>query len=486
MREAEDAYASGEHAHAALACERILERAPSHSPALHLLGCICAVRGDRGAALNLLHRAVSLQADEPAYHFSLGCTLNAADEAAECYRRVLALAPGHAGAHLNLGCYLQARAEAGALEQGCFAEALAHFRAAAQAAPMHPDPWLNLGYALAQQRAYEEAERHYDRALGLDPRLALARFNRAMVLLAQGKFRQGWEDYEARWEASGFARPALPGPAWSGESPQGKTLLLYTEQGFGDAIQFVRYAKLLTDAGARVVVRCPATLKRLLGSAAGVAQASAYDEELPEYDAHCPLLSLPRLLRSVAEAIPAPVPYICVPDALAEEWRQRLGGASGAVVRVGLAWASRSRFPGAARKSIPTDRLAALRGLRGVEFFSLQVGGPDDAPAAGLEMRGLGGELHDFADTSAAIAALDLVISVDTAVAHLAGAMGKPTWTLLPFVPDWRWEHATAQSPWYPTMRLYRQDTRDDWSTVLSRVAADLQDGGFGPATCQT
>ncbi len=467
-------------------CRAILEEDPDHAHALYLLGEIAALRGHNDEAAGLIRRAISIEDGEPRFHYALGCVLGAAGDARgaeESYRKAIVLSPGHASARVNLGCLLQARGEAEAGAPGRAGEgaerdleaAAAQFTAAAEAAPDFPDAWINLGYARAQQRRLADAQRCYDRALAIDPELAHARFNRAMVLLGQGRLIEGWDDYEWRWQASGFPRPAPPPPEWDGSSLEGKTILLYTEQGFGDAIQFIRYAKPVAALGARVIVRCPPELQALFRGAPGVAQAVTPAEPAPAFDVQCALLGLPRLLRTSADTIPAEVPYLCAAGAGLGDARPGL--------KVGLVWASQSLFPGAAQKSVPLAALAALHGVPGVNFYSLQAGEAGRqafGSAAPIAMRDLASGLKNFADTAAFIAGLDLTISVDTAVAHLAGAMGKPVWTLLPYAADWRWEPDGERNRWYPSMRLFRQRRRGDWAEVLQRVAAALRRAAGG------
>ena len=460
-------------------CGEILDEEPDYAPALCLLGEMASARGDHDAAAGLLQRAVAIAGDRPHHHYALGCVLGARGDlggAEKCYRGVLALAPGHAPAHINLGCILQAQGEsgagamgpAGALATRQLEEALRHFRAATELAPASPDGWINMGYALAHQRLPDEARQAYDRAIALEPDNAHARLNRAMALLALGRWPEAWEDYEWRWPATGFPRPVLDRPEWDGSSLARKTILLYTEQGYGDAIQFVRYAPVLAERGARVVLRCQPELAAIFSTVPGVAEVVSALQPAPEHDVHCSLLGVPRLVGTTFDSIPGGIPYLSAasPDP----------GGEGKV-RVGLVWASQSLFPGAALKSVPLDALAPLGRVAGVEFCSLQMGaaGNEHARArAPIALRDMTARVRNFADTAALVAGLDLTISVDTAVAHLAGAMGAPVWTLLPYAADWRWEPDGPSSRWYPGMRLFRQQRPGDWGEVMERVADQL------------
>jgi hypothetical protein len=266
-------------------------------------------------------------------------------------------------------------------------------------------------------------------------------------------------------------------PRWQGEALGGRTILLDAEQGFGDAIQFLRYAPLVAERGGRVVVRCAPELATLFASTEGVAAVVRRGEALPAFDAVCPLPSLPRVFGTTLENVPARVPYLVPDPGKAAHWRDRLAGIPGEC-KVGLVWASQSSHRTAGAKSISLAALAPIGEVPGARFYSLQKGEAAreaQRPPAGMRITDLAGELRDFSDTAAVLAALDLVISVDTAVAHLAGAMARPTWTLLKFAPDWRWLLGREDCPWYPTMRLFRQAKRDDWQAPVAGLADALR-----------
>jgi len=447
-----------------------------------------ALHGNNEAAEALFRRAIAADGTKPRYHFALGCALQAtgrAELAAESYRRTLALDPTFVPAMINLGSLLQSSGERGPNAEPLLDEALGLFRAVTELAPGIPDGWINLGFALERNTRLAEAREAYDRALAIDASLADARFNRSLVLLAQGDYPAGWQDYEARWAATGFPRPAFGGPEWDGRALDGKSVFLYTEQGFGDAIQFIRYLPMLAERGGRALLRCQPELRRLFEGVRGVAGIVAPDE-VPAFDFHCSLLSLARVFGTTLDTIPAEVPYLRVDPVLAAAWRGRLGDAGGAL-RVGLVWSSQSRMPDAAGKSMALEALAPLRGIRGVRYYSLQVGSAAREAAAGpVPMADLTGGIADFSDTAALVDCLDLVVSVDTAVAHLAGAMAKPVWTLLRYAPDWRWYPDAPQSRWYPTMRLYRQRARGDWRALAEEVARDLRGLAARRATSPT
>jgi len=425
---------------AALAIYReVLAQQPDNALAQHFVGVIYYQRGVTAAALPLLERSVALQPEEPEFHNNLGLALAAADREAEAiaaYRAVLALKPDHAPA------------------------------------------WNNLGLALQAQNDVRAAIDAFRRALALKPAFVRAHWNLALALLLDGQFAEGWREYESRLalpELGGHRVPP-PGPTWDGREPFGKTLLVAVEQGLGDTVQFARYAKALADAGARCVLRCPGSLAPLLATIPGVAEVSIEGETLPAYDAYAPLLSLPRLFGTTPSTIPATVPYLAIAEEKRAVARVHLSQA-GATRRVGLCWAGNPGHGNDRRRSLPVPVLAPLFGIPGISWFSLQAGDAATQlatlPAAHRVVPlPVGAALID---TAALIAELDLVISVDTGIAHLAGALAQPTWLLLPYAPDWRWQLGRDDSPWYPTLRLFRQARSGDWPAVVERVAATLQ-----------
>lgn len=491
MREAYGLHQAGNPARAEAIYKRILEHQPGNADAWFLLGEIESVRGNPARAVEMTRRAIALNGREPHFHYALGCALQAIGDgvgAADEYRRTLALDPNHAAAHINLGSLLQVEAEKRAAPRE-LEDALEHFRAASRFAPNHAGPWLNIGYAMERDRRLEEAIGYFDRAVALDPGLAEAHFNRSLSLLALGRWREGWHEYEWRWQASGFPRPQLGRPEWNGEPLGGRKLLVYTEQGFGDAIQFARFAACAAERGASVILRCNAELQRLLSSVPGVSSTLRPDEPLPDFDAHCALLSLPRILEVTRETCPARIPYVAVAGALLERWGARVHAAE-AGLRVGLVWSSQPLATQIAPlKSMDLQILSPLQEVPGIRYYNLQMGEAGRQalrPGAAPRMIDLTAEIRDFADTAALIASLDLVISVDTAVVHLAGALGKPVWALLQYAPDWRWYPDGDACVWYPTLRMYRQQRRGDWPEVIARVARDLRELKGPAATSRT
>jgi hypothetical protein len=301
-----------------------------------------------------------------------------------------------------------------------------------------------------------------------------------MALLAKGGMAAGWREYEWRWETPLMApaRRNFPQLPWDG-APLAKTLLIHAEQGFGDTLQFCRYAPLAAARGLRVILEVQRPLVRLLRCLPGIAAVIARGETLPAFDLHAPLLSLPRIFGTILETIPGATPYLSADGAAVEAMRARLTTIPNQGLRVGLVWAGNSyrNLPGMAatdrRRSIPPENLAPLLAVPGVHFISLQKDGPP-APAA-FGLTDLMAEVTDFADTAALISQLDLVISVDTAVAHLAGALGKPVWLLNRFDSEWRWLTGRADSPWYAEMTIFRQTGPGNWDSVIAEVARALQ-----------
>lgn len=392
-------------------------------------------------------------------------------QAESCYRRALALNPSCVTTHLNLGVLL--------LNGKRFADAEALVQAALRLAPDSPVAWSNYGVLQACQKREVQAEQCYRTAMALDPEYAKARFNLAYVLLRQGRFGEGWECLEARDWYAPLAR-YFQCPRWQGESLQGEAVIVGIEAGYGDMIQFCRYLPLLKVLGAtRVALVCHQGLKTLLATLDGVDQIFSLEDDVPAagWDFWSPPLSLPHYLRTTLETIPAGIPYLHPDPQRVAQWRARLP-ASG--LRVGLVWKGNPLFENDADRSLPSlATLLPLSQVPGVSFVSLQKGAGEaealDEPPP-FSLIPVGGELQDFADTAAVVACLDLVISVDTAVAHLAGALGKACWVLLPdYKTDWRWLAGREDSPWYPEgMRLFRQASGESWGSVIERLTEAL------------
>lgn len=422
-------------------------------------------------------QALQLAPDLAEAHGNLGYLLDRQGHGAEAerhYRRAIELIPTQLQTGLNLGVLLA--------DQKRFAEAERIYRQILAAHPDSPAAWSNLGVLLACMQSEPEAERCYRTALALDPGYAKAAFNLAYLLLRQGNYAEGWERLEARDWYRPFAA-TLACPRWQGEALTGKSLLIGIEAGHGDMIQFCRYAALAKAHGAaRVSVLCHPGLKTLFASLRDADNIIALDESFApdDWDYWVPPLSLPFHFGTRLTSIPADLPYLAADPERLRHWAAILGAPAGRL-RVGLAWKGNPRFENDADRSLPgLDTLAPLGTLPDIDFFSLQKGcGEDEAShsQAFPALVNMGPGIGDFADTAAIIMQLDLVIAVDTAVAHLAGALGKPCWVLLPYYKaDWRWLKERDDSPWYPgRMRLFRQAVMGAWPAVVARLRAGLQ-----------
>ncbi|MGB6537388.1 MAG: tetratricopeptide repeat protein [Xanthobacteraceae bacterium] len=380
----------------------------------------------------------------------------------------LSIVPGHPVAHYNRGLALHAL--------GRYAAALdAHDRVIGLA-PQHAGAWLQRGRALAALNRHDEAVASYGRARAIGGDAADVHFSEALALLTLGDYRGGFAKYEARWRRTGMPAPKSRGrPLWLGEYPPArKTVLLHAEQGLGDTIQFARYVPLLAAAGAKIVLEVQSELIALMRRLDGGAQLIARGDPPPAFDVHCPLGSLPLALRTEPDNVPADIPYLSADDADLARWSARVGTLERP--RIAIAWSGNPSHFNDRDRSIPFARLAPLFSSP-ARFLSIQrdVRGEDaEQVAAQARVTHLGGALENFTDTAAVIARCDLVISADTAVAHLAGAMGRPLWVLIPFAPDWRWTLDGETTPWYPTARIFRQSVLGDWDGVIARVAAEL------------
>lgn len=415
-------------------------------------------------------------------HLNLGATLRAMRDfpgAEAAVRRALEINPALPGAHLNLGNALT--------EQGRYEEAVDSYRAHLAVSPHDPTNWVALGANLAALGRREESLEAYDQAVALAPEDGTQRFERAVARLLFGDFAGGWEDYEHRWakERLKAERPNLPGQEWQGEEIAGKTLFVFGEQGYGDNIQFSRYLPLLAERGAKVIFCSELTMEALIAPLSPMVQWYGGKEALPAYDYFVPLLSLPYHFKTRLETIPAKLPYLSITPERRSLWKDRITALEpGPELKVGLVWTGRPAHGNDRERSLEPEMLAPLLQVPGVRFFSLQK----PSRPGHLEVLNRLGHVHDlepwlddFADTAAALENLDLLISVDTAVAHLAGALGRPAWVLLARQPDWRWLQERDDSPWYPGMRLFRQTAKWDWASVIHRVAdALLERGGSG------
>jgi tetratricopeptide (TPR) repeat protein len=472
--------------------KRFGEALASCERALALRADVAEVHAIRGNALfGLQHyeealgsydRALALRPAMAEAYYNRGNALHELrrfDTALASYDRALALRPDYAEAHYNRGNALHL------LQR--FDAALASYESALALRPAYVEAIANRGATLHDLKRYQEALASYQSALTLRPDFADAHYNDGICRLLLGDFDRGWRKHEWRWETAQLrnAKRNFAQPLWLGSQEiDGKTILLHAEQGLGDTIQFCRYAPLLAARGAQVILEVQKPLRDLMKTLGAAMQIVVRGDSLPKFDLHCPLLSLPLACATRLETIPSATPYLAARDSQTRAWRERLGRHERP--RIGLVWAGnpRKELPGANRidsqRSIVVDQLAPLFQLTGCDFFSLQKG--DDAVRT-LRASPLRDaivdwtdDLHDFSDTAALIENLDLVISVDTSVAHLAGALGKPFWLLNRYNTCWRWLADRDDSPWYPTARLFRQDATRQWPAVIARVTAALQD----------
>jgi Tfp pilus assembly protein PilF len=449
-------------------CRSLLTQNPRDAEALHLLGVIAGMVGKRDAAEGLLHQAAQLRPESGDILAALGTTLFQRDrlrEAEQIYDRALQLNPDNFIARHNMAVIQQ--------RVGNFPASAAHFTRATQLAPDHALARLNLGAVLRDLDRIDESIAHLEQALRIDPSMGHAHMQLAWNRLLHGEFDRGWQEYEWRWRCPGAKFPQFAQPLWDGTPLAGRTIMLHAEQGLGDSIQFVRYAALLARQGGRVIVYCPQSLQTLLATAPGVAEAVGDARKLGAFDCWCPMLSLPLRFGTNLLTIPRDVPYLSADSALVAKWAQLLGGDLPGL-RIGLCWAGNRANYNDVNRSIPLELLAPLGRVSGSVFYSLQVGA--DAPAKPpFAMIDRTSSIRDFADTAALVSQLDLVISVDTAVAHLAGALAKPVWLLVPFAPDWRWLLERPDSPWYPTMRIFRKRPMELWPEMIEKVAGTLR-----------
>jgi len=449
--------------------ERALAASPDHAGILNNYGQALTAVGRPSEALGYFDRAI---ANDALYAHAM---INRADalfrlerfeEAIDACDDALALTPRHITA-LNI--------------RGLALDALNHHEEAIETfdtiVGIEPD-WAqvfnNRGTAQAALNRYAAAQASFRIATEVDPDFALAHTNDALASLLTGDFAEGFRKYEWR------AQPPrdLVAPRWRGEeSLAGKTLLLYHEQGFGDTLHCIRYARLAAARGARVIVEAPTRLAELLSGVEGVADVVRRGEPLPPHDLCCPMLRLPGAFATTPATIPSDVPYIFAPPERVAQWMHRLPATGRR--RAGIVWAGNPRHLKDRNRSIPFERLAPLFAADRVDWISLQtnITATDRAALEGMRLRHIGDSLRDFADTAAVISMLDLVITVDTATAHLAGAMAKPVWIMLPFSPDWRWMLGRRDSPWYPTARLFRQAKLGDWDGVIAEVTSELDAG---------
>jgi Flp pilus assembly protein TadD len=463
--------------------------APSYVQAQVNLGTALRLQGRLADAHAAVNRAIKGKAATPTAYFEMAKIAHARgdlaraafwdgggwyarqdyDRALDCYRQAFATAADHRT--------LQAIGRS-LTKLGRPGEAISALEGARKMMPDDPSVLHDLGSALVNAHRHQEAVRCFDRAIEIDRENVKAHIGKAQALLGLGRYAEGWREFEWRLRNPIISQEAVrrpfEKPGWDGRRLDGERLLVHTEQGKGDIIQFVRYLPMVQARGGHVIFECEAELRGLMSRVAGydelVVKAFDRDEPYVDHDLHVSLVSLPFVFATTPATIPSAVPYLSADEDRVARWRPQLRGEGRSI---GLAWAGNPRHPNNRNRSIALERFAPLAATRGVRFYSLQVGEAAwQTPPAGLDLTDLG---RDFDETAAIMANLDLVVTVDTSICHLAGALARPVWTLLSYAPDWRWMIDREDTPWYPTMRLYRQPSPGDWDSVIERVARDLE-----------
>lgn len=460
----------GQYSEAAEYTERALTIKPDHIEALVNLGSIFKELENPKEAIIYYQKALALKPDYVDANNNLGLALhdlNRFDEAIEYYKRALVLAPNRPEILNNFGTTLEEQGQLDAA-QDLYRQALALQADCAEA-------YYNLGNSFKKLGRLDQAVKNYDLAIAIRPDYAEAHWNQAFILLLKGDLIPGWREGEWRWHRKNMKPHGFKAPLWDGQSLEGKTILLHCEQGFGDSIQFIRYAKLVKEKGGHVCLLCPPSLESLFKSVAGIDRIEVSGKDDFAHDCQAPLLSLPGLLGTTLETIPATVPYLHPDSARTIYWRDRLKDCPG--LKIGVVWRGNPQHKNDRNRSMLPAQFAEFLDLPGLSVINLQK----DARLEEIQALGAAGalinagpELGDFSDAAALIKNLDLVISVDTSLCHLAGALDVPVWTLLPFAPDWRWLLNRSDTPWYPKMRLLRQPQPGDWSFVIHNVRGDL------------
>jgi len=496
----------GQLPEAAAIYQQVLELQPGHFDSWHLLGLIALQANNSQLAVDFINHAIAIKPDYLAAYYNLGIALQASsqlDAAIASYDKAIAIKPDYAEAYLNRGSALndlkQLDAAVASFERAIAIKpdyaaayynrgnslkelkqldvAIASYDKAIAIKPDYTEAYFNRGGALQALGHLGAAIASYDNAIALNPDHVEAYLNKSLALLLQGDFEQGWPLFEWRWQSASVPvsrKRNFAQPLWLGDnSLEGKTILLHSEQGWGDTIQFCRYARWVADLGANVVLEVEQPIAPLLKGLDGVNDLVEKGKPLPSFDCHCPLMSLPLAFKTRLNTIPRPVRYLSPTQDKLAYWNRRLGEKQKPFV--GLVWGGRTTHYNDHNRSIPLN-LILPHLAEGVQYISLkkELLDADRAALQQSSIRHFGDELNDFGDTAALCDLMDVVISVDTSAAHLAGAMGKPTWILLPYVAEWRWLLGREDSPWYPTAKLYRQTRMGDWDSVLRRVKADV------------
>ncbi|MBM4146647.1 MAG: tetratricopeptide repeat protein [Nitrospira sp.] len=445
---------------------------PDFSAAYNNLGNVLKEKKQYDAAIANYQMTIEINPDLADAYYNLGNIYQEKgeyDKAAMHYQKTLKVIPSHFDSCMNLGTVFN--------KQGKLDEAIKFYQKAIELNANFAGSYYNLGVALQDQGDIDNALQAYKKTIELDPDFAEAHFSISLINLLLGNFKEGWKGYEWRWKLKEAYQRNFYQPMWDGSDIKGKTILLHAEQGFGDTIQFIRYAPLVAQRGVKVIVECQKELTSLFKNVEGIHQVISHGESLPYFDVRCPLLSLPAVFDTTTENIPAKIPYIAVEMNFIDKWRKKVE-IRDSQMKIGLAWAGRATARKESYRACSLEMFAPFARLSNVIFYSLQKGKASEQTVNspfGMKLIDYTKEIEDFSDTAGLMYHLDIVISVDTAVAHLAGALGKPVWTLIPFAPDWRWSLNRDDCPWYPTMRLFRQTAPGDWSSVIDKIYNELQ-----------
>jgi tetratricopeptide (TPR) repeat protein len=452
--------------------DRVLALNPAYFEALFNRGIALAELGHHHEALKSFDRALAIRPDHIASLNRRGIALDELrrhEEALASYDKALAIAPQDAEVLNNRGIALDALRR--------HEEAVASYGKALAIKPDYVEALNNRASSLIELGLFDDARAAYEAVFAANPNYAPGHWNRSMLLLRLGSFEAGWREFEWRRKKDSWLQRKLAGPEWAGEEPAGKRIFLYSEAGLGDTIQFARFARCMADAGANVTLEVQPVLAELLQTLRGVTVIPA-GEQLPASDFHLPLMSVPSVRGTAATSIPADVPYLAADAARIERWAKRLPRGK---FKVGIVWQGNPYPKVDSGRSIPLRSFAPLGAIPGVSLISLQKNDGSEQLTglpAGLTVETLGADFDTgpdaFLDSAAVMMNLDLIVSSDTAMAHLAGALGRPVWIALKHVPDWRWMRDGDDTPWYPTARLFRQNDRDDWDGVFARIASEL------------
>lgn len=469
VSDAKSAYQAGRFEEAKKVYLKILENDVHHAPSLYGLGLIAYRFGAYETAAGMFQRAVVDGRGAAEYRLALGLALQAIgnlDEALAEYRHVQALEPHNELAPLRLGNVF--------VLQGKLDDAVAAFRRSISVQSGCIDAHINMGNVLRKQARFAEARQSYDRALALQPDHVEVLWNRSLLELHLGNFSEGWNGYELRRRRKINLVQEFPQPLWQGEPLNGARILLHSEQGLGDTLQFLRYVPMVQQAGGLVVLSVQPGLRRIAAQLSGLHGLIVTGDPIPAINFQYPLMSLPWAFKTTLQSIPDDVPYLSIPGEALSGTERIHWPTTG--LRVGLAWKGGSLNEENRFRSLRTEALARLLDLDNIHFYSFQIDGafeelPDDLRPRVTDLQPF---TTDMTDTAAQLSRLDLLITVDTAVAHLAGALAIHTWVLIPFAPDWRWLTSREDSPWYPTLRLFRQPQFGDWQSVVERIRIEL------------